>query len=246
MNYCHNYSCKDLKLDSISTFLNIQRITKAPFSAYFKYDNLEVLSASPERYIRKQKNILISQPIKGTAPRSKNKLEDLSLKNELSASDKERAENIMIVDLIRNDFSKISNTNSVKVTNLCELHSFETVHQLISTIQCTIDPKTSFENILSHTFPMGSMTGAPKLSALNFIEYFEDFKRNIYSGTIGYIEPNGNLDFNVVIRSIIYNSITKSMNIPVGGAITIKSNPFNEYKECQVKLNSISQCIQLT
>jgi para-aminobenzoate synthetase component 1 len=243
MNYCQNYAIKNISLNSIITFSNIQHKTKAPFSTFFKFNNLEVLSASPERYICKQKKTLTSQPIKGTAARGKNKKEDNSLKESLLSSIKEQAENIMIVDLIRNDFSKLAEKKSVIVRDLCKLHTFETVHQLISTVQCTINNSTSFESILSNTFPMGSMTGAPKLNSLKFIEEFENFKRNIYSGTIGFIEPNNNLDFNVVIRSIIYNELSKTLNIPVGGAITIKSKPFDEYIECKVKLNSIAQCI---
>jgi para-aminobenzoate synthetase component 1 len=164
---------------------------------------------------------------------------------QLLSSSKEISENLMIVDLVRNDLSKLADKRSVISSELCKLYSFETVHQLISTVECTVSPATLFETVLSKTFPMGSMTGAPKLNSLRYIEQYEDFKRNIYSGTIGYIEPNGNFDFNVVIRTILYDSISKVLNIPVGGAITIKSNPIDEYNECLIKLKSISQCIEM-
>ena len=171
--------------------------------------------------------------------RNSDSLRDLELVENLRADSKERAENIMIVDLVRNDLAKIALPNSVQVDELCEVYSFETVHQMISTISCEIDNKTSFTDIIKATFPMGSMTGAPKLKAMQLIDQFEDFSRGIYSGTVGYIAPNGDFDFNVVIRSMIYNTKTKYLSCPVGGAITIDSDPEKEYEECQIKISRI-------
>ena len=201
--------------------------------------NFEIFSGSPERYIKKEGLKLISQPIKGTAKRGQSKEEDLRLKERLLADPKERAENVMIVDLVRNDLSKIARKNSVKVDELFGIYSFETVHQMISTISCEVEETTSFTDVLKATFPMGSMTGAPKHSAMKLIEKHENFKRGIYSGAIGYIAPNGDFDFNVVIRTLIYNRETKYLSCPVGGAITIQSSPEAEYEECNIKVQSI-------
>ena len=194
---------------------------------------------SPERYIKLENNLLTSQPIKGTAPRGSSNVEDQKNINRLINSKKDQSENVMIVDLVRNDLSKIAKQNSVKVDELCGLYSFKTVHQLISTVSCEIDKSVDFKSILQATFPMGSMTGAPKLSAMNIIEEKEDFKRGLYSGSIGYIKPNGDFDFNVVIRSLLYNKKKKYLSCSVGGAITYDSDPKSEYDECQIKVGKL-------
>lgn len=243
LNYCINFSNNNCKLDVLNTFLKLKKNTKAPFSTLFKFEDFHILSASPERFFNKKKNSIISQPIKGTAARGASIMEDkknkLSLKNDI----KELAENIMIVDLVRNDFSRFSNKNSVIVTELCKLYSFKNIHQLISTINSRIDQNTTFEEIVSYIFPMGSMTGAPKNNAIKYIEQFEQFKRNVYSGSIGHISPNNNMDFNVIIRSILHNLKRKTISIGVGGAITHKSIPSKEYSECLLKLNSVKHSI---
>ena len=183
------------------------------------------------------------QPIKGTIKKGKNKEEDLELVKQLKNDPKEIAENVMIVDLVRNDLSRVAAKNSVEVSELCGIYSFKTVHQMISTIQCSLKDETNWSDIIRATFPMGSMTGAPKISAMNLIDTHEDFSRGIYSGSIGYIDPKGDFDMNVVIRSVYYNSKTNYMSCGVGGAITIQSIPEKEYEECFTKVSSILNCL---
>jgi len=198
--------------------------------------------ASPERFIQKKGNRIFSQPIKGTAPRGKDAIEDEVLVKLLKNDPKEKAENIMIVDLVRNDLSKIARKGSVQVDELCAVKSFATVHQLISTVSC--DLKTiNFLDILYALFPMGSMTGAPKKRALELIDELEDFNRGLYSGSIGYMDPNGDFDMNVIIRSLVYNSISKRISCGVGSAITISSDAEKEYAECLVKIEKLRNVI---
>ena len=240
MNYCQEFFAEKCVIDyPLDFYFKLNEITKAPFSAYFQFEEHHVFCGSPERFLKKVDKKLISQPIKGTARRSKDVKLDEQLKNELKNNPKERAENIMIVDLVRNDLSKVAEKNSVHVEELCEIYSFETVHQMISTVTCEAKESISFTDILKATFPMGSMTGAPKLRAMELIDEMEDFSRGIYSGSIGYISPNGDFDFNVVIRSMIYNSKKKYISCPVGGAITLDSDPEQEYQECQTKIARI-------
>jgi len=245
MNYCINFTATNTDLNCIETFKKLKKNTKAPFSTIFKFNTTLILSASPERFFNKLGKTILSQPIKGTAPRDSNKEKDLKIQKALLNNQKEISENIMIVDLVRNDLSKIANKNSVSVPELCKLYSFETVHQLISTVKADIPNDLTFSEIVKHTFPMGSMTGAPKLSAIKIIEDIETFKRNIYSGTIGFIDPDNNMDFSVVIRSIIHNLATKTTSISVGGAITIKSTAKGEYDECLLKLKKIEESITI-
>lgn len=240
LNYCQEYFSKDVHIKNpLETYFKINELTKAPFSVFLRADKHYVFCGSPERFIQKKGKKLISQPIKGTAGRGKSKIEDNKIIKTLQENQKERSENIMIVDLVRNDFSKIAEKNSVSVEELCAIYSFETVHQMISTVSCTVDKKNSFTDIIRATFPMGSMTGAPKINAMKFIDELEDFSRGIYSGSIGYILPNGDFDFNVVIRSLVYNEKEKYLSCAVGGAITILSDPEEEYNECQTKIGKI-------
>lgn len=243
MNYCINFTATDCKIDSIESYKTLKQNTKAPFSTLFKFDETTILSASPERFFSKRDKTIFSQPIKGTAARDTNSEKDLQIQKNLLNNQKEISENIMIVDLVRNDLSKIADKQSVSVPELCKLYSFETVHQLISTVKANIPNELTFSEIAKHIFPMGSMTGAPKLSAIQIIENVETFKRNIYSGTIGFIDPMNNMDFNVVIRSIIHNSQENTTSISVGGAITIKSTAKGEYDECLLKLKKIEESI---
>jgi para-aminobenzoate synthetase component 1 len=242
-NYCIQFNQKDVLIDGIQTFINLKKYTKAPFSTYLKYKHIEIISASPERFYNKNKTTLISQPIKGTAPRGENELKDEVIKKNLKNNPKEIAENVMIVDLVRNDLSRLPNIKSVKTTELCKLYSFDTVHQLISTIKAELNHNANLDEITKHLFPMGSMTGAPKISACQIIDEVENFKRGIYSGTVGFISPNKNHDFNVVIRSVLFNSNNKTVSISVGGAITNQSIPEAEYKECLLKLKAINKSI---
>ncbi|NRA10516.1 MAG: anthranilate synthase component I family protein [Crocinitomicaceae bacterium] len=240
VNFCQEFYAENVELEnSVATYFKLNELTQAPFSCYSSLGNFDIFSGSPERYIKREGTKIISQPIKGTSKRGATDEEDQLLKEQLLADPKERAENVMIVDLVRNDLSKVATKNSVKVDELFGIYSFETVHQMISTISCEVDESISFTEILKATFPMGSMTGAPKHSAMKLIEKHENFKRGIYSGAIGYIAPNGDFDFNVVIRTLIYNREAKYLSCPVGGAITIQSSPEAEYEECNIKVQSI-------
>jgi para-aminobenzoate synthetase component 1 len=240
VNYCQEFYAENVEINyPLDTYFKLNNISKAPFSGFLQLEDYLVFCGSPERYIQKKENKLISQPIKGTAARNEDlKIDELN-KLVLENSQKERSENVMIVDLVRNDFSKIAQKGSVNVEELCKVYSFATVHQMISTIACEPKDKTSFTDIIRATFPMGSMTGAPKVSAMELIEKHEDFKRGLYSGSIGYISPNGDFDFNVVIRSLIYNRKTNYLSCAVGGAITIQSDPEDEFEECQIKVKKI-------
>ena len=240
VNYCQEFYAENVEIKyPLDTYFKLNNISKAPFSGFLQLDDYLVFCGSPERYIQKKENKLISQPIKGTAARNENEIIDNLNKETLEISQKERSENVMIVDLVRNDFSKIATKGSVNVEELCKVYSFATVHQMISTIACEPRATTSFTDIIRATFPMGSMTGAPKVSAMELIEKHEDFKRGLYSGSIGYISPNGDFDFNVVIRSLIYNRKTNYLSCAVGGAITIQSDPESEFEECQIKVKKI-------
>ena len=240
LNYCQEYFAENIKINNpFELYFKLNTITKAPFSAFLNTENHQVFCGSPERFLQKKGNKLISQPIKGTAARGNSEKEDLANKETLQNKQKERSENIMIVDLVRNDFSKIAQKNSVTVAELCAIYSFETVHQMISTVSSEVKENTSFTDIIRATFPMGSMTGAPKLNAMKYIDELEDFSRGIYAGSIGYIEPNGDFDFNVIIRSLVFNKEDKYLSCAVGGAITILSEPEEEYAECQTKIGKI-------
>ena len=243
MNYCINFTAKAEDFSSIEKFKKLVNLTEAPFSSYLRTKWGDVLSASPERFIKKDGQKIISQPIKGTARRSQFAEEDEQLKKNLAKDQKEISENVMIVDLVRNDLSKIASKNSVKVEELFKVYTFKSVHQLISTVSCQLKNEVSDEDIIKALFPMGSMTGAPKISAMQIAEKFEDFKRGIYSGAIGCFKPGGDFDFNVVIRSIIYSKENDCISAPVGGAITIKSDPEKEYEECLIKLNALQKAL---
>lgn len=242
VNYCVNFEGKG-QIDPVSTFEQLHEKAQAPFSAFVGINGKYILSASPERFLLKEGEKLISQPIKGTAKRGNNAEEDKRLAVELKNDKKERSENVMIVDLVRNDLSKVAQKRSVSVPELFEVHTFKTVHQLISTVQCLVKEGVSDADILAALFPMGSMTGAPKFSAMTISEVQEDFKRGVYSGAIGVYHPNGNFDLNVVIRSILYNSTEKVVSAAVGGAITIKSDPLSEYNECLIKLDALQKAL---
>jgi len=242
-NFCYEYRLENQSINPFDVYHNLMPLTNAPFSSFGKFNNKYIISASPERFLQKKGNKLISEPIKGTSKRGKDKEEDLRLKNELVHNEKERSENIMIVDLVRNDLSKIAKFDSVKVEELCKIYSFETVHQMISRITCEEEDNTSFSDIIKATYPMGSMTGAPKVSAMQIIEREEQTKRGLYSGSIGYITPSNDFDFNVIIRSFLYNETNKYTSAMVGGAITDKSNPEEEYSETLTKIEALLKAI---
>jgi len=240
INFCQPMEALSIApFDYLAVYKRINHNTKAPFSVFVDWKNWKMIGASPERYIKRVGHMMISQPIKGTRKRGLTTEEDEKLKVELQNDIKERAENVMIVDLVRNDLAKISIPGTVKVDELFGVYSFETVHQMISTISCTLKEGVTFSEIIKATFPMGSMTGAPKISAMEIIEQLEDFKRGWYSGSVGLIQPKGNFDLNVVIRSIIYNAENGYLCCPVGGAITDLADAESEYQECQIKVERI-------
>jgi para-aminobenzoate synthetase component 1 len=240
VNFCQEFYAEHIDIPfELDLYFKLNQITKAPFSSFLKFDEFTVFCNSPERFIQLKNDKLSSQPIKGTAARNSDKLIDEANKLSLKNSLKERSENVMIVDLVRNDLSRIAEKNTVNVDELCEIYSFPTVHQMISTVSCTPKKGTSFTDIIRATFPMGSMTGAPKISAMKIIDELEDFNRGLYSGSIGYISPTGEFDFNVVIRSLIYNSEKKYLSCSVGSAITILSDEEKEFEECQIKVEKL-------
>ena len=243
-NFCQEFYAENIKINPLEVYNNLNAISKPPFATFFKFGDKYLLSASPERYLKKEKQKIISQPIKGTAKREDNKELDLVLKSNLAKDQKERSENIMIVDLVRNDLSHTATKGSVKVEELCKVYSFDQVHQMISTVVSQVEKKTDPVEILKTTYPMGSMTGAPKVSAMKIIEKLEETKRGLYSGTVGYFTPNGDFDFNVVIRSILYNETKKYISYSVGGAITAKSDPLKEYEECLVKAKAMRTVLE--
>ena len=243
-NFCMEFYAENTTINPLDKFDKLNTISQTPFAVYFKNNQQFLLSATPERYLRKEGEQLISQPIKGTAKRFQDKTEDEKSKLNLATDPKERAENIMITDLVRNDLSRTAQKGTVQVQELCGIYSFQQVHQMISTITSKLDNKFSNVDVLRMTFPMGSMTGAPKISAMKIIEELEVTKRGLYSGAIGYFSPNGNFDFNVVIRSILYNQDKKYLSFSVGSAITSLSNPENEYEECLLKAKAMHEVLR--
>lgn len=245
MNFCQEYYAENATINPTLVFNKLNTISKAPFTSFFKNDANYLMCASPERFLKRNNNTLISQPIKGTRRRSKDEQEDKFIKQQLFFDEKERSENVMIVDLVRNDFSKIAIKNSVDVEELFGIYSFEQVHQMISTITCNIPQNLSFSEIIKATFPMGSMTGAPKIAAMQLIEAYEQTKRGLFSGAVGYITPKGNFDFNVVIRSIFYNEQNKYISIQTGSAITIDCDAEKEYEECLLKAKAMLEALSV-
>lgn len=243
-NFCMEFFAQNAAIDPLETYQKLNAISTPPFAAFLKNNRQFLISASPERYLRKQGNKIISQPIKGTAKRSADAAEDEAIKKALLASDKERSENIMIVDLVRNDLSRTASKGSVAVEELCRVHSFRQVHHLISTVASEIDSQITAVEVIKDSFPMGSMTGAPKISAMEIIEKLEETKRGLYSGAVGYFTPGGDFDFNVVIRSILYNSESRYVSFSVGSAITALSEPEKEYEECLLKAKAIFEVLR--
>ena len=238
-NFCMEFFAANSVINPLDVFQKLNSLSETPFSVYFKNDSQFLLSASPERYLKKTATKIISQPIKGTSRRHAEIELDENSKKELETNEKERSENIMIVDLVRNDLSRTACKGSVEVEELCGMYSFKQVHQMISTIVSQVENTISPVEILRTTFPMGSMTGAPKISAMNIIENLEETKRGVYSGALGYFTPNGDFDFNVVIRSILYNAQNQYVSFSVGSAITSLSDPEKEYEECLLKAKAM-------
>ncbi len=243
LNYCVEFFAENTSINPLNTYHELQRVSPTPFSCFIKHQNKYLISASPERFMKKSLNKLYSQPIKGTIKRATNEEEDIGLKLALLQSEKERAENLMIVDLVRNDLAKSSETGSVEVNELFGIYSFKQVHQMISTVSSTIMDGLNPVTAIANAFPMGSMTGAPKVMAMKLIEQYENTKRGLYSGSVGYFAPNEDFDFNVVIRSIQYNADKQYVNFEVGSAITIDSEAEQEYEECLLKASAMLRAL---
>jgi len=243
-NFCMEFFAENAIINPLEKFQKLNDISKAPFSVFFKNNKHFLLSASPERYLKKVGDTIISQPIKGTSKRFPDYEEDEKSKQFLESDPKERAENIMITDLVRNDLSHTAQKGSVEVVELCKIYSFLQVHQMVSTITSKLDSQYSPVDVLKTTFPMGSMTGAPKISVMKIIENLEETKRGLYSGAVGYFTTEGDFDFNVVIRSILYNQENQYISFSVGSAITAQSVPEKEYEECLLKSKAMSEVLQ--
>lgn len=245
LNFCQEFFSENVTTDCLSLYKKLSALSPNPFSCYYRQWHAHLACASPERFLRRKGNNLISQPIKGTKPRNtKNSAADHVLREELFMCSKERAENVMIVDLVRNDLSKICKEGTVEVEELFGIYSFPQVHQMISTVKGEIDPTALFSDIIAATFPMGSMTGAPKKKVLELIHQYEPVSRGLFSGAVGYIDPDNNFDFNVVIRSLLYNAASKYLSYQVGSGITHYCNPEDEYEECLLKALALNAILE--
>lgn len=245
-NFCQEFYAEKVQVNPLSLFRHLHQISPAPFSCYFKLNHQYIISASPERFLAKRGPQLISQPIKGTAKRSTDSREDEQLKQRLKNHPKEQQENVMIVDLVRNDLTRSAIPGTVKVEELFGIYSFEQVHQMISTVTCIKSDAVSDVEAIRNAFPMGSMTGAPKVNAMRLMEKYERSKRGVYSGAVGYFSPDGDFDFNVVIRTILYNAADEYLSFQVGSAITYNADAEKEYEECLLKAKAILQVLGQT
>jgi para-aminobenzoate synthetase component 1 len=243
MNFCQEFFAENACIDPLHTFRVLNNASPAPFAVYYRLKDRHLMCASPERFLKKRGERLLSQPIKGTISRGNNLEEDALRKKSLSQSEKDRAENVMIVDLVRNDLARSCLPGSVRVDELFGIHSFQQVHQMISTVSGKLRPELHFMDALAMAFPMGSMTGAPKVMSMQLIEHYEKTKRGLYSGAVGYISPEGDFDFNVVIRSLLYNAEDRYLSYQTGGAIVYDSDPVQEYEECLLKGSAIRQIL---
>ena len=243
-NYCYQWISKVEHLNSKLIFENLMYLTNPPYGFYADLEKHHIISASPELFIKKRANKLYSSPIKGTQKRDLDPIKDQLLKKQLKDSLKDQAENNMIVDLVRNDLSKIALKSTVKMEELRKVYTFKNIHQMISTISCEISENEKISNIIKASFPMGSMTGAPKIKVMQIMEDYEVSKRGLYSGSFGIIYPNGDFDFNVIIRTLIYNKANHLLSFHVGGAITIDSDPNLEYEETLIKAEALFKACQ--
>lgn len=239
LNFCQEFFAEQCRLSPSAAFRRLNAIAQTPFAAYYQHQTQYLLCGSPERFLCKRGQQLIAQPIKGTIHRGQTLAEDKALRQQLRESEKDQAENVMIVDLMRNDLTKVCTTGTIKVEELFGIYSFERVSQMISTITGRLQPQRHWTEALAATFPIGSMTGAPKVSSLELIERYEKTARGLYAGTVGYVTPTGDFDFNVVIRSLLYDAQQEYLSCQVGGAIVYDSQPQAEYEECLLKAQTV-------
>ncbi|MBK5269686.1 MAG: anthranilate synthase component I family protein, partial [Bacteroidia bacterium] len=245
INYCQEFFAEHSVIDPVAVYKKLSAVSPNPFSALYKMNDQWLICASPERFLKKRGNEILSQPIKGTSKRNVTDADDdKGNKDELLHSAKDRSENVMIVDLVRNDLAKVCEEGTVKVDELFGIYSFPQLHQMISTVSGELKENVAFSDIIRATFPMGSMTGAPKKRVMEMIEKYETTKRGIFSGAVGYISPDGDFDFNVVIRSIMYNAASGYLSYQAGSAITFNSDPEKEWEECILKAEAMKKVLQ--
>ncbi|WP_072008584.1 aminodeoxychorismate synthase component I [Hymenobacter sp. IS2118] len=246
LNLCQEFYAENVTLTPTDVFWRLMDASPAPFAGFIRWHDHFLLCASPERFLSHRDGELLSQPIKGTIRRGTNPADDERQRQTLRHDEKERAENLMIVDLVRNDLARVAQTGTVRVPELFGLYPFRHLWQMISTVSAQLRPGTELPEILRATFPMGSMTGAPKIRAMQLIEHYETTRRGLYSGSIGYMWPNGEFDFNVVIRSLQYRQDTGYLSFEVGSAITFDSDPEREYEECLLKAKALLEVLSTT
>ncbi|TAG14392.1 MAG: anthranilate synthase component I family protein [Sphingobacteriia bacterium] len=245
INFCQEFFAENVSLNPLLLYQALTKISPNPFSCYYKVNNAHLICASPERYLQKKGNILRSQPIKGTNKRnSTNAAADNELKNQLRNSTKDQIENVMVVDLVRNDLSRVCKAGTVSVEELFGIYRFPQVHQMISTVIGELKAGLGLNEIIAASFPMGSMTGAPKKKVMELIDCYEPIPRGLYSGAMGYINPSMDFDFNVVIRSMLYNTNTEYLSYHVGSGITFQSKPEEEYQECLLKAQAMNTILR--
>jgi len=245
INFCQEFYSENTLINPLCVYRDLSRISPNPFSALYRQEDHWLICASPERFLRREGNRILSQPIKGTARRVKSSAElDQAGREALRQSEKDRSENVMVVDLVRNDLSRVCEEGTVKVDELFGVYSFPQVYQMISTISGELKKDISFAAIIEATFPMGSMTGAPKKRVMELIREYENSRRGIFSGALGYISPAGDFDFNVVIRSIMYNASSRYLSFQAGSGITWYSDPEKEWEECLLKASAIEAVLR--
>ncbi len=246
INFCVEFEALNVDIDPLSVFMKLNDLAQAPYAALAKFEDTYIISASPELFLKRVKDTLITKPIKGTAKRSSDEHEDENLKQQLHLSLKERTENVMIVDVSRNDLSILAQRATVTVPKLYHIESYKTVHQMVSTVQCKLKNDPNFDKIIEATFPMPSMTGAPKIRAMQLINEYEQFKRKEYSGALGYIDQKGDFTLSVLIRTLVYDTKTKRLSFGVGSAITHLCDPEKEYEECLLKAKALLKAVNGT
>ena len=244
LNYCIEFFRENVELNPLAVYEALNERSPMPFSTFVKIDDRYIMGASPERFLTRRGPKILSQPIKGTIRRGNTPEEDASLREELLNSEKERAENLMIVDLVRNDLARSAETGSVRVEELFGIYGFRQVNQMISTVSATLRKGVSWADAIRHAFPMGSMTGAPKIRAMQLIDDVESSRRGVYSGAIGFITPDGDFDFNVVIRTLLYDAQSRYASFSVGSAITYDADPAQEWEECLLKARAIREVLE--
>lgn len=244
INFCQEFYAENAIINPLFIYQRLCDISPNPFSALYRMQDKWLICASPERYLKKAGDFILSQPMKGTAKRATDIGADSDIISALQNSSKDRSENVMVVDLVRNDLAKICKEGTVKVDELFGVYTFPHVHQMVSTVSGIVVTGSSFTDIIKATFPMGSMTGAPKNSVMELIEQYEKTKRGIFSGAVGYLTPTGDFDFNVVIRSILYNEAADYLSFQAGSGITFYSDAENEWEECLVKAAAIKKVLE--